>query len=380
MRGKIQNMKSAVPVHFYIPKNSLEKGKHLPDVKKICEEGIGALWLETENRYGAGQAGKLAGSTGAAVVPVINDPALIPGILDSGAKGIAIKPAGVRELLRHGGRLSGGGICVYLRVDDNDFISAGGFSTLLEEIKTSFLALSSGGIRDISINAFHSDTVVHFNINRLLKKSLGARHVISSRTVNRLSRTVNRLSGPVSACGGEGREKEIVARSVSLGSLFYEKIGDTVLLMLPPGLPATYANLREQLDITRKTLGPLGFFPTGITVISCPTCGRCNMDLIDIAGEINSALKELEKAYTREGMKVEDTGGITVAVMGCNVNGPGEARNADLGIAGRKDGSAVIFKNGRPFKSLPEERVVDELVLHTKNLIDERLAGRSKQG
>ena len=104
------------------------------------------------------------------------------------------------------------------------------------------------------------------------------------------------------------------------------------------------------------------------------------MDLIDIAGGINSALKELEKAYTREGMKVEDTGGITVAVMGCNVNGPGEARNADLGIAGRKDGSAVIFKNGRPFKSLPEERVVDELVLHTKNLIDERLAGRSKQG
>ena len=99
------------------------------------------------------------------------------------------------------------------------------------------------------------------------------------------------------------------------------------------------------------------------------------MDLVGIADKIDHAMKKLERDYVLEGKRVEDTGGITVAVMGCNVNGPGEARNADIGIAGRKDGSGVIFKNGRPFKSLPAGRLVEELVHQTKNLIEDRLTG-----
>ena len=90
--------------------------------------------------------------------------------------------------------------------------------------------------------------------------------------------------------------------------------------------------------------------------------------------KIDARLKKMEKRYNEEGKRLEDTGGIIVAVMGCNVNGPGEARNADIGIAGRKDKTGIIFKNGKPFKTLPENRLVDELILHTKNLIDERLA------
>jgi (E)-4-hydroxy-3-methylbut-2-enyl-diphosphate synthase len=363
VKGKIQNMKSPAPVHLYIPENSLEQGKHLSDVKRICDEGIDGLWLETGDLHDPGPAGELASSTRTKVVQVLKMSTRLPGFLDSGTDGLAVKPSIVKDLLRYRNILVRGGTRVYLCVDNNDVASAGGFSGLLKKIEHSYNILKDSGICNIYINAFHSDTVVHFNINRYLKKRLGAPHVIST--------------GPVSTGHWKSGKKSNVALPVVLGALFYEEAGDIVLLTLPPGLSAAYPNLREQLDITRKTLGPLGFFPTGITVISCPTCGRCNMDLIGMAGEITSALKDLEITYSREGRKVEDTGGITVAVMGCNVNGPGEARNADLGIAGRKDGSAVIFKNGSPVKSLPGGRVVDELVLHTKNLIDERLAGRS---
>ena len=82
----------------------------------------------------------------------------------------------------------------------------------------------------------------------------------------------------------------------------------------------------------------------------------------------------LESGIITFNKRLEDTGGITVAVMGCNVNGHSEARSADIRIAGRKDGTEVIFKNGQPFKTLPEDKLVDELIIHTKNLIDERLS------
>jgi hypothetical protein len=368
-------MKGLLPVHFYIPKNSLPEkglamGMRIPDIKKICEDGVSGLWFDSENGDDTALCTKLTELTSASVVPVINRQDLIPVYLKSGVSGIAVKPSMSKKLLRYKDRLSGGGICVYLRVDENDFESAGGPLPMYEEIKSSYTDLKDGGIRDIFINAFHSDTIVYFNINRRLKTDLGSRHVIS---------TGSPLAAHPHTGRGEDNEPKYVSRIVGLGCLFYEEIGDIVLLTLSQGLSATYRNLRAQFDSARKVLGPLGFFPTGITVISCPTCGRCSMDLVGMAHKIDSAMKKLEKNYNRDGIRVEDTGGITVAVMGCNVNGPGEARNANLGIAGRKDGSGVIFKNGRPFKSLPESRLVDELVIHTKNLIEERLAGHIKQ-
>jgi (E)-4-hydroxy-3-methylbut-2-enyl-diphosphate synthase len=94
------------------------------------------------------------------------------------------------------------------------------------------------------------------------------------------------------------------------------------------------------------------------------------LDIEKMTKRISGKLKVLEEEYNQQGKRLEDVGGITVAVMGCNVNGPGEARNADIGIAGRKNKTGVLFKEGTPLKTLPENELIDELIMHTKALID----------
>lgn len=86
----------------------------------------------------------------------------------------------------------------------------------------------------------------------------------------------------------------------------------------------------------------------GIRLVSCPTCGRTNIDLISLANEVEKRISGIDR-------------NITVAVMGCVVNGPGEAREADLGIAGG-DGEGLIFRRGEILRKVPQERLVDELM------------------
>ena len=87
-------------------------------------------------------------------------------------------------------------------------------------------------------------------------------------------------------------------------------------------------------------------------LVSCPTCGRTRIDLISLAQKVEAAIKDLDKD-------------ITVAVMGCVVNGPGEAREADIGIAGG-DGCAVLFKKGEVIRKIPEDKILDELIAEIK--------------
>ena len=87
---------------------------------------------------------------------------------------------------------------------------------------------------------------------------------------------------------------------------------------------------------------------SGVQFVSCPTCGRTRIDLVKIAGEVENRLKDCKK-------------NIKVAVMGCVVNGPGEAREADIGIAGG-DGCGLVFKKGEVIRKVPEEQLVDALM------------------
>ncbi len=91
-----------------------------------------------------------------------------------------------------------------------------------------------------------------------------------------------------------------------------------------------------------------------VQLISCPTCGRTQIDLIKIANEVEERLRSVHKP-------------IRVAVMGCPVNGPGEAKNADIGIAGGK-GCGLIFKKGEIVKKVPEEQLIDELFSEIERL------------
>jgi (E)-4-hydroxy-3-methylbut-2-enyl-diphosphate synthase len=103
----------------------------------------------------------------------------------------------------------------------------------------------------------------------------------------------------------------------------------------------------EEVYAAREILKAAGVRRDGPELVSCPTCGRTRIDLIALAGEVERRLKDVDKP-------------ITVAVMGCVVNGPGEASAADCGIAGGM-GEGLLFKKGEIIKKVPQDRLVDEL-------------------
>lgn len=132
-----------------------------------------------------------------------------------------------------------------------------------------------------------------------------------------------------------------VKSAIGIGSLLRDGIGDTIRVSLTDEPVKEVAVAKEIL----KALGLRNDLPT---FISCPTCGRTNIGLIELAKRVESYLENVNS-------------GITVAVMGCAVNGPGEAREADIGIAGG-NGEGLIFKKGKILRKVPEERLFDELV------------------
>ena len=141
----------------------------------------------------------------------------------------------------------------------------------------------------------------------------------------------------------------ILKNSVGIGSLLSKGIGDTIRVSLT-------ADPVKEVKAGLKILDSLGLSTRGgIDVISCPTCGRTRIDIAKIVEEY----KEASEGVRMQGKK------LTVAIMGCAVNGPGEAREADFGIAGG-DGYALFFKNGEPREKIPESKIVDKLIEETK--------------
>lgn len=138
-----------------------------------------------------------------------------------------------------------------------------------------------------------------------------------------------------------------IKSSIGIGTLLSEGIGDTIRVSLT-GDPV------EEVKVGRQILKSLGLINSGIEIVSCPTCGRTNIDLIGIAEEVEKRVENLDK-------------NLKVAIMGCVVNGPGEAREADIGIAGGR-GEGLLFKHGVIIRKVPEDRLVDELVNEIKNM------------
>ncbi len=134
-----------------------------------------------------------------------------------------------------------------------------------------------------------------------------------------------------------------VKSSVGLGILLYNGIGDTIRVSLT-GDPA------EEIYAAKEILKSLKLLKEGIEIISCPTCGRTCVDLIRITEEVEKRIKGIE---AKKPMKV--------AIMGCAVNGPGEAKEADLGIAGGQ-GEFLLFLKGKTVRKIPQENVIEELI------------------
>lgn len=142
-----------------------------------------------------------------------------------------------------------------------------------------------------------------------------------------------------------------VKSSIGIGALLLQGIGDTIRVSLT-GDPVS------EVYFATEILKALDLRSNIIRFISCPTCGRCGVDLPKIASEVENALKPMEKK-----MKERQLPSFTVAVMGCEVNGPGEAREADFGVACGK-GKGLIFKKGKPVRNVQEEDISKELILY----------------
>ena len=134
-----------------------------------------------------------------------------------------------------------------------------------------------------------------------------------------------------------------IKSSVGLGILLYNKIGDTIRVSLT-GDPI------EEIYVAREILKSMKLMTGGIEIISCPTCGRTNVDLIKVAEEVE---KRIRNVVVRKPMKL--------AVMGCAVNGPGEAKEADMGIAGGQ-GEFLLFVKGNIVRKIPQENAIEELI------------------
>ena len=132
----------------------------------------------------------------------------------------------------------------------------------------------------------------------------------------------------------------VIKSAVGIGALLAEGIGDTIRVSLT-GDPVA------EVKVAKEILKSLGLRDGGVTLIACPTCGRTRIDLPAIAAQVEEKISSIEK-------------NLTVAVMGCVVNGPGEARTADVGIAGA-DGEGIIFRKGVIVRKVPESKLVSEL-------------------
>src|SRR5207249_5368239 len=146
-----------------------------------------------------------------------------------------------------------------------------------------------------------------------------------------------------------------IKSAVGLGTLLAEGVGDTIRVSLA-------ADPVEEVRVGREILRSLGLKKDGMTFVACPSCGRADVDLVGLA----KAVEERMAPYR--------TMNIHVAVMGCEVNGPGEARAADLGVAGGK-GIGLIFKKGEIIRKVPEAEIVDALMDEVKKLAAEKQAG-----
>ena len=139
----------------------------------------------------------------------------------------------------------------------------------------------------------------------------------------------------------------LMKSAMGIGALLLDGIGDTIRVSLTD-------DPIEEVYAAKDILKAAGLRKEGVNIISCPTCGRTRIDLIGLVNKVDEALKDCQKP-------------ITVAVMGCVVNGPGEAREADIGIAGG-DGWGMIFEKGEQVEKLPYEQLLPALLRRIENL------------
>lgn len=214
---------------------------------------------------------------------------------------------------------------------EKEFLDKYGVSTqaMLESMKKYVAYFESRGFDKIILSAKASDVALNVAINEELGKL---------------------FSYPLHLGVTEAGiyETAIIKSAIGIGSLLLKGYGDTIRVSIT-GDP------KEEIPVAKEILKVLGL-RSGVNVISCPTCGRCEMDLTSLATRVSDAVKDMDLD-------------LTVAIMGCAVNGPGEARAADIGIAGGKN-SALLFKKGKVIEKVGEADLFTRLMEEIKGAKD----------
>jgi (E)-4-hydroxy-3-methylbut-2-enyl-diphosphate synthase len=266
-------------------------------------------------------------------------------------RGIAMEPEKALSLIPHGARLTENDLTVCLSSGAEASDDPG---RALNAAVSAAAAIRKAGIRELLCLFSHDDTTTVFNACRILNVKHGIKCVAD-----------------LPSQGSKG--DRLSETALRVGSLFYENLAEALLLTPAGHYASDWESLEHQVRITRRALGLIGRLPLGYSFISCPTCGRCEIDVTELAGKVNRLMASMEEQYRNRGRSLEDTGGITVAVMGCNVNGPGEAKGADIGIAGGRGNTGTIFMGGKPVTTLPQNSLLEEFEHMLKDYIEERL-------
>ncbi len=256
--------------------------------------------------------------------------------MDEGADKIRINPGnigsedGVRKIAAMAGRL---GIPIRVGVNsgslERDILEKYGRATaegLAESALRNVGMLEKYDFDNIVISLKSSDVKMNFDAYRLVNEKSGYPLHIGVTEAGTLER---------------GKVKS----AVGIGALLLEGIGDTMRISLT-------ADPVEEVIFAKEILAAAGLRKESIEIVSCPTCGRTEVDLQRIVNEIESRLAGIEK---------KSKAAIKIAVMGCAVNGPGEARDADIGVACGV-GKGVIFAGGEIVKTVKEEEIADEII------------------
>ncbi|ODS33331.1 MAG: 4-hydroxy-3-methylbut-2-en-1-yl diphosphate synthase (1-hydroxy-2-methyl-2-(E)-butenyl 4-diphosphate synthase) [Candidatus Scalindua rubra] len=215
------------------------------------------------------------------------------------------------------------------------------------------IGVNSGSIRN---NNYHDVDLVELMVNTTLRycehfESLGFKDIVISLKASDVQKTMEAYRSIAKQCdyplhlgitAAGPPDSAIIKSAIGIGGLLSEGIGDTLRVSYT-GPPL------QEVEAGYKILEALGLSEsTDAEIISCPTCGRCEIDLLNIVNEVKKRLPSRKRS-------------VQIAVMGCIVNGPGEAMEADIGIAGGK-GVGFLFKKGEKIKKVPENEMVFTLL------------------
>ncbi len=279
-------------------------------------------------------------------IPVIADihfqPKYVFAAIDAGCAAVRVNPGNIRQfddkVKEIAAAASAAGTPIRIGVNagslDKRLLSKYGKATaeaLVESALWECSLFEEHGFRDIKISVKHNDPVVMIRAYRQLAEQCDYPLHLGVTE-----------AGPAF----QGTIKSAVA----FGALLAEGIGDTIRVSLsaPPV---------EEIKVGNQILESLGLRERGLEIVSCPSCGRAQVDVYKLAEEVTAGL---------EGLPVP----LRVAVMGCVVNGPGEAREADLGVASG-NGKGQIFVKGQVIKTVPEGQIVETLIEEALRLADE---------